>query len=72
MLDKNTPVGKGVRTALQAIVGVVIGLVAAVWAVPGVPEVVQQYLLQNVVVVLLVFVGIPSGVVAYFQNKKGL
>ena len=69
-MDKNTPVAKGVRTALQAVVGVVIGLVAVVWAVPGVPEAVIAYLQDNLVQVLLL-VGLPSGFVSYLQNKLG-
>ncbi len=69
-MDKNTPVAKGVRTALQAVVGVVIGLVAVVWAVPGVPEAVISYLQDNLVQVLLL-VGLPSGFVSYLQNKLG-
>ena len=69
-MDKNSAVGKGVRTALQAMAGLVIGLVAVVWAVPGVPEAVTSYLVNNALQVLLV-VGVPSGFVAYLQNKAG-
>lgn len=70
-MDKTTPVAKGIRTALQAIVGVIIGLVAVVWAVPGVPEAVIAYIRDNLFEILLL-VGLPSGVLSYTQNKLGL
>lgn len=69
-MDKNSAIGKGVRTAIQAMVGLVVGLVVAVWAVPGVPEVVTSYLVNNALQVLLL-VGVPAGAVAYLQNKAG-
>lgn len=67
---ERTPLNKGVRTALQAIVGALIGLVLVVWAVPGVPEAVVEYLKSNAVPVLLA-IGIPSGIVAWVQNLLG-
>lgn len=67
---ERTPLSKGIRTALQAMVGVLVGLVAVVWAVPGVPEAVIEYLRSNVIEVA-VLVGIPSGVVAWIQNAIG-
>lgn len=67
---ERTPLNKGVRTALQAIVGALIGLVLVVWAVPGVPEAVINYATSNLVPLLLV-IGIPSGVVAWLQNRLG-
>lgn len=68
--DPKTPVVKGVRTGIQAIVGSVIGLIAVVWAVPGVPEAVVQYAQTNWLPILLT-IGIPSGIVAFIQNKLG-
>lgn len=67
---ERTPLNKGVRTALQTIVGSLIGLVLAVWAVPGVPEAVIEYAKTNLVPLLLV-IGIPSGFVAWLQNRLG-
>jgi len=67
---ERTPLNKGVRTALQAIVGAFVGLVLVVWAVPGVPEAVVEYLKSNAVPVLLA-IGIPSGIVAWVQNLLG-
>jgi hypothetical protein len=65
-----SPKVKGLRTAIQSMVGVVVGLAVVVWAVPGVPEAVIQYLTENAIQVALV-VGIPSGVVAWLQNTLG-
>lgn len=66
-ISKNTPAGKGIRTAFQAMAGFVLGLVAYVWAVPGVPEAVVSYLSQNWLPMLLV-AGVPAGAVAWVQN----
>jgi hypothetical protein len=68
--EPKTPVVKGVRTGIQAIIGSVVGLVLVVWAVPGVPEVVVNYL-QNNWLPLLLLVGVPSGLVAWLQNRLG-
>lgn len=67
---ERTPLNKGVRTALQAIVGALVGLVLVVWAVPGVPEAVTEYAKTNAVPLLLA-IGIPSGIVAWIQNRLG-
>ena len=67
---ERTPLNKGVRTALQAIVGALVGLVLVVWAVPGVPEAVTEYAKINAVPLLLA-IGIPSGIVAWIQNRLG-
>ena len=66
-IDKNTPAGKGIRTGFQAIAGVVVGLFTTVWAVPGVPEVIIEYLQKNWLGVALAF-GLPSGLLAWVQN----
>lgn len=65
-----TPLNKGIRTGFQAVVGALVGLILAVWAVPGVPEVVVNYLQDNAIQLLLI-IGIPSGIVAFVQNKLG-
>lgn len=69
-IDKTTPKGKGIRTGIQALVGALVALGAAVWAVPGVPEAVQQFISENWVALVLAF-GIPSGAVAWAQNRLG-
>lgn len=65
-----TPVVKGVRTAIQSMIGSLIGLVVVVWAVPGVPEAVIGYLQANWLPILL-SIGVPSGFVAWLQNRLG-
>lgn len=70
MLNSDTAKGRGVRTAVQALIGFVAGLIAAVWAVPGVAEAVFDYVTDNLVNVL-VLVGLPSaftGVVSWLWN----
>ena len=67
---ERTPLNKGVRTAVQAVVGALVGLVLVVWAVPGVPEAVVAYLSDNAITVMLA-VGVPSGIVAWVQNTLG-
>ena len=69
-MNKNEPSVKGIRTALQAVVGSLIGLVVVVWAVPGVPEAVIEYAKTNWLPILL-SIGIPSGLVSWIQNKLG-
>ena len=68
--EPKTPVVKGVRTAIHSIVGSVIGLIVVVWAVPGVPEAVVNYLQANWLPILLA-IGVPSGLVAWLQNRLG-
>lgn len=58
---------RGLRTAAQAILGLVVGLVVVVWTVPGVPDAVLGYLQHNLVQVALL-VGVPSGLVSYVWN----
>lgn len=74
MQPTKTPTQKGVRTFFQTLGGLLTGLVLAVWSVPGVPEAVSAYVQHNFVPLLaglLVTVGLPSGLIAYFQNRLG-
>lgn len=68
--EPRTPLVKGVRTGIQAMVGAVIGLIAVVWAVPGVPEAVINYM-QSYWLPILLSIGVPSGFVAWLQNRLG-
>ena len=73
-MQSKTPTQKGVRTFFQTLGGLLIGLVLAVWNVPGVPEAIVAYAQVNFVPLfmsLLVLVGLPSGLIAYFQNRLG-
>lgn len=69
-MENKTPVVRGVRTAIQSMIGAVIGLIAVVWAVPGVPEAVINYL-QTYWLPVILSVGLPSGIVAWLQNRLG-
>lgn len=71
-MNKNLPKAKGFRTALQALGGFIVGLAVVVWAVPGVPDAVTQYLLENwlgVISSLGLSTGIFSGLLSLVQNK---
>lgn len=70
--NKHTADGKGFRTAYQSIVGFVIGLFVVVWAVPGVPDAVGQYVLSNwfsLASVLGLSTGVFAGIAAFIQNR---
>jgi hypothetical protein len=69
-LNSDTAKGRGVRTAVQALIGFFVGLIAAVIAVPGVAEAALDYVTANLVNTL-VLVGLPSaatGVVSWIWN----
>lgn len=59
--------GRAVKTAVQAIIGFMVGLIIAVWAVPGVPDAVWGYIQNNLLQVLLA-VGLPAGVTSLVWN----
>jgi hypothetical protein len=66
-VNKDSALMRGVRTAIQAAVGLVVGLVTTVWAVPGVPQAVTNYAGQHWLQ-LAVAVGVPSGVAGFVWN----
>lgn len=69
-----TPAQKGVRTALQSVIGVVVAFLYGLWELPGVSEYVSNFIQQqgaSLLVPLALAVGIPAGIVAYLQNKAG-
>lgn len=66
--QKDSVTSRAIKTAVQAMVGFLIGLIVVVWAVPGVPHAVISYVQSNLISVLL-SVGIPSGVVTYAWNN---
>lgn len=69
--SQDSATGRGIKTAIQAICGFVIGLIIVVYKVPGVPEAVISYLQNNLFTVLLQ-IGVPtalsSGFVAFVWN----
>lgn len=66
MKDKNTPAGKALRTAYQALVGVV-PLLATILSVPELRDAANGLVAWTTAIV-----PVLAAVVAYFQNKKGL
>lgn len=67
LLKGDTALWRGVRTAVQAVIGFVTGLFAVVWAVPGVPEAVHSYVGGHIVQLAVAF-GVSSGVAAFVWN----
>lgn len=65
--SQDSSTGRAGKTALQAVLGFVIGLFVVVWGVPGVPEAVIDYVKNNAVQILLL-VGVPSGLVSFVWN----
>lgn len=67
LINKDTAVWRGIRTGLQAAIGLFVGAVLAVWNVPGVPDALYTYVANNVVGALL-SVGIPAGIAGFVWN----
>lgn len=71
-MDKNTPQGKGFRTAYQSIAGTVVAYFAGLVAIPAVRDYTVSFVhtqgVTTLAVVLAAF-GVGSGVVAFVQNK---
>lgn len=65
--SQDSAVGRALKTFVQAIVGFIIGLAITVWAVPGVPDAIWEYVRGNFVQVLLT-VGVPSGLTSLVWN----
>jgi hypothetical protein len=60
---------RGLRTALQTLGGIALGLFTTVWAVEGVPQAVVNYLSGQA----LLLVGTSSvfaGIIGYLMNRK--
>ena len=73
-MDKNTPQGKGFRTAYQAVAGAVVAYFTGLLALPAVREYTSNFLhtqgVAALVAVLAAF-GVGAGLVAFVQNKLG-
>jgi len=65
--SQDSATGRAIKTFIQALIGAFIGLVAAVWAVPTVPETVVSYLAINFVPILLT-IGVPAGLTSLVWN----
>lgn len=64
--------GKGLMTALQVLITFIIGLLLAVWSVPGVPKAISDYVFNNAPGLLL-SIGVPltigSGIISFLMNQ---
>lgn len=71
-MDKNTPKGKGVRTAYQAVAGTVVAYFTGLFALPAVRDYTTSFVhtqgLSALLVVLASF-GVGAGLVSFLQNK---
>ena len=73
-MNKNTPVGKGVRTGYQAIFATLVGFLYGLWSLPGVPEYITEFIRTHgveLLITLAALVGIPAGIIAFVQNRLG-
>lgn len=73
-MDKNTPQGKGIRTGYQAVAATVVAYLYGLWNLPGVSEYTTEFLQKQGIGLLFnlaTLVGVPAGLIAYFQNKRG-
>lgn len=71
VLNQDNSTARGVRTGLQTLIGLFVGLIVAVWAVPGVPDVIFKYFTDNILNAVALF-GLPtvvSGIVAKVWNR---
>jgi hypothetical protein len=71
-MDKNTPKGKGFRTAYQAVAGTVLAYFTGLFALPSVREYTTGFIhtqgIPTLLVVLAAF-GVGAGAVSFVQNK---
>lgn len=71
--NNNTPAAKGVRTFLQSVLATVVAFLYGLWELPGVSEYTSNFVQTQGVSLLIglaALVGIPAGLIAYFQNKR--
>lgn len=66
-ISPDSAVARAIRTFFQAFIGFVFGLLVVIWAVPGVPHAVIDYVSANWVQLAL-DLGIPSGVASFIWN----
>ena len=68
-INQDTALMRGVRTFIASVGGVLVGLLTTVWAVPGVPEAVTTYLVNNAAA-LAASVGVPAAVISFVWNAR--
>lgn len=73
-MDKDTPQGKGVRTAYQTVVGTLVAYFTGLLALPAVRDYTVTFVHTQGYAALLVVLagfGIGAGVISFLQNKLG-
>lgn len=65
--NQDNTVGKALKTFVQSMFGLLIGLIWTVWNVQGVPHAVIVYAQQNLPQLLLTF-GIPTALSSFVWN----
>lgn len=74
MKDKNTPKAKGLRTAYQAIAGMVMTYFVGLWAIPEVQQYTSAFVREQGVATLVVVLGafgLGAGLISFIQNRLG-
>jgi hypothetical protein len=69
MAKKLSAKERGVRTGIQAIGSLIVGLLVTVWSVEGVPTAVFNYL-GTEAAVLFGTTGVAGLVIGYLMNRK--
>lgn len=67
-----TPATSGIRTFLQTAAATLVAFLYGLWELPGVSEYVSNFVQTqgvSLLLALLALIGIPAGLIAYFQNK---
>lgn len=72
MPAKDSATTRGIKTSAQAFIGTfliipITNLIVKLWATPGVPEIVQAWLMDYFVLIAT-SLGISSGIVAFVWN----
>lgn len=73
-MDKNTPQGKGIRTAYQTVASLVVAYFTGLLALPAVRDYTSQFVRTQGVTALLVVLttfGVTAGAISYLQNRLG-
>lgn len=74
LTNKHTPEGKGFRTFYQTVAATVVAFLYGLWELPGVSEYTSNFVQTQGVSLLIglaALVGVPAGLIAYLQNRKG-
>ena len=73
-MNKNSPSGKGLRTALQAIGAAIVTYFTGLFALPEFREYTSNFVQTEGVITLisvLAAFGVSAGILAFIQNKLG-